>query len=280
MEKGVISTVPSSMDLYLFEGPSFTGQCQRVQVPPKESFLIGSLIMVPAFLSHHVATFYTQENYGGCEISVGEWANNTSPRIGGIRSMHLYHSLILTSNEGLKRLFMAGDYPSVKMYGNVHSLSLPMDGDDHGALLCQENGECFSLLQDDSEMALTMPFHTYDIPPQMAVEVTMPTGTIVLYGKGTLDRYVNERTVSLAYIPRTTSDLPSLCSARQCLSVGETPVSGMILNVPITSLTVPAGWTVTLSYTRSYGKYVYQSGIHPITCILECITSTIIAQKM
>ena len=281
MERGVISTVPSTMDLYLFEGPSFTGQCRRVQVPPKESFLIGSLVMVP-MSPNHIATFYTQENYGGCEVSVGEWANNTSPRMGGIRSMHLYQPLVLTSNEGLKRLFMAGDYPSVKMYGNVHSLSLPMDESDRTALMCEKGGACFSLFEEDVE-PLVVPFDTYDIPPHMEVLVTMPMGTVALYGKGSVSGSLKKKMVdaSFAYVPRNdTETKPSLCYEESCLSVGETPVSGMVLNVPITSLTVPAGWTLTMSYTRSYGATVYTSGIHSVSCILECVTCTIIARRM
>lgn len=277
MEKGMISTVPPTMALYLFEGPSFTGQCRRVQVPPKESFLIGSLVMVP-MTPHHIATFFTQENYSGCEIGLGEWTNNTTPRIGGIRSMHLYQPLVLTSYDGIKRLFMAGDYPSVKMYGTVHMLSLPLDG-DRGTLLCQENGACFSLLKDDSDMALTMPFDTYDIPAHMAVEITMPTGTIVLYGKGTLDSYLKERTVdaSLAYIPKPTN-IPSICSAHQCFSVGETPK--MQLNVPITQLSVPKGWSVKISFTLSSGEYVYGPGVHDIKCMLTCTIRTITIRRV
>jgi hypothetical protein len=278
MEKGMISTVPSGKSLYLFEGPSFTGQCRRVQVPPKESFLIGSLVMVP-MTPHRIATFFTQENYSGCEISVGEWTNNTTPRIGGVKSMHLYRPLVLTSYDGVQRIFMAGDYPSVKMYGNVHSLSLPVDGDDHGALLCQESGECFSLLKDDSNLALTAPFHTYDIPPRMAVEVTIPKGTIVLYGKGTLDGYLKERTVdaSLAYVP-IPSTLPSICSAHQCFSVRET--ANMPLNVPITQLSVSKGWSVTMSFTMSSGEYEYGPGQHDIKCMLTCTIRTITVRRV
>lgn len=275
MEKGMISTVPSGMSLYLFEGSSFTGQCRRVQVPPKESFLIGSLVMVPVS-SHHIATFFTQENYSGCEINVGEWTNNTTPRIGGIRSMHLYRPLVLTSYNGVQRLFMAGDYPSVKMYGNVHMLSLPLDG-DHGALLCQES-ECFSLLNGDSNMALTIPFHTYNIPEHMAVKVALPIGTIVLYGKGTLDRYLKERTVdaSLAYMPKP-GNLPSICSEHQCFSLNETPK--MQLNVPITQLSVPEGWLVTMTFTLSSGEYEYGPGQHRIKCMLTCTIRTITVRR-
>jgi hypothetical protein len=261
------------MDLYIFEAPSFTGQCRRVQVPPKESFVIGSLIMVPTVHSHHIATFYTQENYSGCEISIGEWANNTSPRMGGIRSMHLYHPLILTSNEGLKRLFMPGDYPSVKMHGNVHSLSLPMSERDHGALMCEKGGACFSLFEEDIN-PLIMPFDEYDIPPHMELKLTMPEGTIAYYGKGTIDTYVKQMVldVSFAYVPRT-MNLPSLCYDGRCLSVGET--KRMQLNVPVTSLTVPDGFIVTLGHFKNE----YPPGEHTLSCFFGCTLSTIIVQQ-
>ena len=278
MNKGIISAVPSAMVLYLFESPSFTGQCRRVRIPPKkEAFLIGSLVMVP-WSPNPIATFFTQENYSGCEIKIGNWTSKKPPRIGGVRSMHLYRPLVLTSYNGVQRLFMAGDYPTVMMYGNVHSLSLPVDG-DHGALMCQESGECFSLLKDDSNLALTMPFQTYDIPPHMAVEITMPKGTIVLYGKGTLDRYLEERTVnaSLAYVPKP-SNLPSICSEHQCFSVNKTPK--IQLNVPITQLSVPEGWSVTMSFTMSSGEYEYGPGQHDIKCMLTCTIRTITVRRV
>jgi hypothetical protein len=172
---------------------------------------------------------------------------------------------------------MAGDYPSVKMYGNVHMLSLPLDG-DHGALMCQESGECFSLLNGDSNIALAMPFHTYDIPAHMAVKVALPIGTIVLYGKGTLDRYLKERTVdaSLAYMPKP-GNLPSICSEHQCFSLIETPK--MQLNVPITQLSVPEGWLVTMTFTLSSGEYEYGPGQHRIKCMLTCTIRTITVRR-
>jgi hypothetical protein len=164
------------------------------------------------------------------------------------------------------------------MHGNVHSLSLPVDG-DHGALLCQESGDCFSLFNGDSDMALAIPFHDYDIPEHMAVKVALPIGTIVLYGKGTLDGYVKERTVeaSLAYVPKP-SNLPSICSAHQCFSVRDTPK--MQLNVPITQLSVPEGWLVTISFTLSSGEYEYGPGQHHIKCMLTCTIRTITVRRV
>jgi hypothetical protein len=236
--------------------------------------------MVPTVHSHHIATFYTRENYGGCQISIGKWANNTSPLMGGIRSMHLYHPLILTSNEGLKRLFMPGDYASVKMHGNVHSLSLPMSEGERTALMCEKGGACFSLFEEDVS-PLIIPFDTYDIPHHMNLLVSMPMGTVALYGKGSMSDYLKKKLVdaSFAYVPRHETE-PSLCYEESCLSVAETPVSGMVLNILITSLTVPAGWTLTVSYTQSYGRYIYQPGIHTISCMFECKIAVIVAQRM